>query len=100
MTEILTLLRDTWSMLFSTLAGGEHRRADVVTTLLAVLELVRQGRIRAQQTELFGEIVLERQQTEMSFAIENPETLGSRGGSGFIPDPERGGLGGSVSDPS
>jgi len=29
-------------------------------TLLAVLELVRQGRIRAQQTELFGEIVLER----------------------------------------
>jgi segregation and condensation protein A len=61
MTEILTLLRDTWSMLFSTLAGGERRRADVVTTLLAVLELMRQGRIRAQQTELFGEIVLERQ---------------------------------------
>jgi segregation and condensation protein A len=61
MTEILTLLRDTWSMLFSTLAGGERRRADVVVTLLAVLELVRQGRIRAQQTELFGEIVLERQ---------------------------------------
>ena len=61
MTEILSLLRDTWSMLFSTLAGGERRRADVVVTLLAVLELVRQGRIRAQQTELFGEIVLESQ---------------------------------------
>jgi segregation and condensation protein A len=61
MTEILSLLRDTWSMLFSTLAGGERRRADVVVTLLAVLELVRQGRIRAQQTDLFGEIVLERQ---------------------------------------
>lgn len=60
MTEILSLLRDTWSMLFSTLAGGERRRADVVVTLLAVLELVRQGRVRAQQTELFGEIVLER----------------------------------------
>jgi segregation and condensation protein A len=60
MTEILTLLRDTWSMLFSALAGGERRRADVVVTLLAVLELVRQGRIRAQQTEMFGEIVLER----------------------------------------
>jgi segregation and condensation protein A len=60
MTEILSLLRDTWSMLFSTLAGGERRRADVVVTLLAVLELVRQGRIRAQQTELFGDIVLER----------------------------------------
>jgi segregation and condensation protein A len=60
MTEILMLLRDTWSMLFSTLAGGERRRTDVVVTLLAVLELVRQGRIKAQQTELFGEIVLER----------------------------------------
>ena len=61
MTEILGLLRDTWSMLFSTLAGGERRRADVVVSLLAVLELVRQGRIRAQQTELFGEIVIESQ---------------------------------------
>jgi segregation and condensation protein A len=93
MTEILVLLRDTWSMLFSSLAGGERRRADVVVTLLAVLELVRQGRIRAQQTELFGEIVLERT-TEA-----NPEPLGTRGGSGVTPDPERGGLGGSVSDP-
>jgi segregation and condensation protein A len=61
MTEILGLLRDTWSLLFSSLAGGERRRTEVVTTLLAVLELVRQGRIRAQQTELFGEIVIERQ---------------------------------------
>jgi segregation and condensation protein A len=70
MTEILTLLRDTWSMLFSALAGGERRRADVVTTLLAVLELVRQGRIRTQQTELFGEIVVERQN-------ETPAPLGA-----------------------
>jgi segregation and condensation protein A len=73
MTEILTLLRDTWSMLFSTLAGGERRRSDVVVTLLAVLELVRQGRIRAQQTELFGEIVLERQQGEISFPLGDPD---------------------------
>lgn len=78
MTEILTLLRDTWSMLFSALAGGERRRADVVTTLLAVLELVRQGRIRTQQTELFGEIVVER-------ATETyPE---HRGGGGSVSDP-------------
>jgi segregation and condensation protein A len=91
MTEILSLLRDTWSMLFSTLAGGERRRADVVTTLLAVLELVRQGRIRAQQTDLFGEIVLERQ--------TGSEPVGTRGGSGFTPDPERGGLGEAVSAP-
>jgi segregation and condensation protein A len=85
MTEILSLLRDTWSMLFSTLAGAERHRADVVVTLLAVLELVRQGRIRAQQTELFGEIVLERQ--------TDTEPLGIRGGSRSTPDPERGAVG-------
>jgi segregation and condensation protein A len=61
MTEILSVLRDTWSLLFSSLTGGERTRADIVVTLLAVLELVRQGRIKTQQTELFGEIVIERQ---------------------------------------
>src|SRR5205085_11836303 len=61
MTEILSVLRDTWSLLFSSLTGGDRRRSEVVVTLLAVLELVKQGRIKAQQTELFGEIVIERQ---------------------------------------
>jgi chromatin segregation and condensation protein Rec8/ScpA/Scc1 (kleisin family) len=62
MTEILSVLRDTWSMLFSSLTGGgERKRSEVVVTLLAVLELVRQGRIKTQQTELFGDIVIERQ---------------------------------------
>ena len=61
MTEILSVLRDTWSLLFSSLSGGERKRSEVVVTLLAVLELVRQGRIKAQQTELFGDIVIERQ---------------------------------------
>jgi len=60
MAEILGLLRDTWSLLFSSLTGGERRRSEIVVTLLAVLELVRLGRIRTQQTELFGEIVIER----------------------------------------
>ena len=61
MTEILSVLRDTWSLLFSSLTGGERRRSEIVVTLLAVLELVRQGRVKAQQTELFGDIVIERQ---------------------------------------
>ena len=61
MTEILTLLRDSWSLLFSSLTGGERGRSEIVVTLLAVLELVRLGRIRTQQTELFGEIVIEHQ---------------------------------------
>jgi segregation and condensation protein A len=61
MTEILSVLRDTWSLLFSSLTGGERRRSEIVVTLLAVLELVRQGRVTAQQTELFGDIIIERQ---------------------------------------
>jgi segregation and condensation protein A len=63
MTEILTLLRDTWSLLFSSMTGGERRRSEIVTSLLAVLELCRQGKIRTQQTDLFGDIVIERQTT-------------------------------------
>jgi segregation and condensation protein A len=61
MTEILSVLRDTWSLLFTSLTGGERKRSEIVVTLLAVLELVRQGRVKTQQTDLFGEIVIERQ---------------------------------------
>lgn len=60
MTEILAVLRDTWSLLFSSLTGADRQRAEIVVTLLAVLELARLGNIRTQQTELFGEIVIER----------------------------------------
>jgi segregation and condensation protein A len=61
MTEILSLLRDTWSLLFSSMTGGDRKRSEIVVSLLAVLELCRQGKIRTQQTELFGDIVIERQ---------------------------------------
>jgi len=60
MAEILSLLRHTWSLLFSSLAGGPNRRSELVVTLLALLELVRLGQARAQQREPFGEIVIER----------------------------------------
>jgi segregation and condensation protein A len=59
MAEILRVLRDTWSLLFSSLTGNRGR-AEVVVTLLAVLELARLGQVRAHQTERFGEIVIER----------------------------------------
>jgi segregation and condensation protein A len=60
MGEILSLLRSTWSLLFSSVAGGERVRAEWVVTLLALLELVRLGQARARQAELFGDIVIER----------------------------------------
>jgi segregation and condensation protein A len=59
MNEILTLLRHTWSLLFSSIAGAERARAEWVVTLLALLELVRLGQVRARQAEPFGEITIE-----------------------------------------
>jgi segregation and condensation protein A len=60
MNEILTLLRDTWSLLFSSVAGPERVRAEWAVTLLALLELVRLGQVRARQAEPFGEITIEK----------------------------------------
>jgi segregation and condensation protein A len=60
MNEILELLRHTWSLLFSSVAGRERVRAEWVVTLLALLELVRLGQARARQAELFGEITIEK----------------------------------------
>ena len=59
MGEVIELLRHTWSILFSSVAGQERIRAEWVVTLLALLELVRLGQARAHQAELFGEIVIE-----------------------------------------
>ena len=60
MGEIMSLLRSTWSLLFSSVAGGDRVRAEWVVTLLALLEMVRLGQARARQSELFGDIVIER----------------------------------------
>ncbi len=70
MTEILSVLRDTWSLFFSSLAGPERGRPEIVVNLLAVLELVRLGRIRAEQTELFGDIVIERVSPDATVTLE------------------------------
>jgi segregation and condensation protein A len=60
MAMIAGVLEQSWYVLFSTLLGASPPRPEVVVTLLAVLELVRLQRARAQQQELFGEIVIER----------------------------------------
>jgi segregation and condensation protein A len=60
MAEILGVLDHSWYVLFWALLGASPPRPEVVVTLLAVLELVRVGRARVQQRELFGEIVIER----------------------------------------
>jgi len=60
MAEILGVLEHSWYVLFSALLGATPPRPEVVVTLLAVLELVRLQRARAQQRELFDDIVIER----------------------------------------
>ncbi len=72
MGEILDLLRHTWSLLFSSVAGGERIPAEWVVTLLALLELVRLGQARARQAELFGEIVIERHSGETAERRDPP----------------------------
>jgi segregation and condensation protein A len=84
MTEILTVLRDTWSLLFSSIVGADRQRAEIVVSLLAVLELTRLGNVRTQQTELFGDIVIERRaDAPMTLAAPTSDTVGSG-------DPDRG----------
>jgi segregation and condensation protein A len=60
MAMIAGVLDQSWYVLFSALLGASPARPEVVVTLLAVLELVRLQRARAQQRELFGDIVIER----------------------------------------
>lgn len=77
MTEILAVLRDTWSLLFSSLTGSGRHRPEIVVTLLAVLELARLGQIRAQQRDLFGDIVIERREAAPPAAPFTPSAEAS-----------------------
>jgi segregation and condensation protein A len=79
MSEILSLLRSTWSLLFSAVVGPERRRAELVVTLLALLELMRLGQARAEQLELFGDIVIAWGSGLGVGAVHEPEIPGVRG---------------------
>lgn len=58
---ILRQLLGRPAVLFSELIGSARCHGEVVVTFLAVLELVRRGRVRAIQTELFSPISITRQ---------------------------------------
>lgn len=66
MRHILELLTVYDSFTFSSLFEPDFDRNDIVTTFLAVLELLKYGRLRAEQEELFGEITL--------YAVEGADT--------------------------
>jgi len=48
------------SIHFDTLLGEDHTKEEVVVTFLALLELLKLGRVVIKQTEIFGPITIER----------------------------------------
>ena len=56
LAEVLAELHGGTWVPFSGLLAGSRTREELVLTFLALLELVRTGRARLVQTELFGEI--------------------------------------------
>jgi len=100
MTEILSVLRDTWSLFFSSLTSAERGRPEIVVNLLAVLELMRLGRIRAQQTELFGEIVIERANPEPTDPADDAGPLTAHTTTEVTVDVKPGGDGGTLGEGS
>lgn len=54
---------------FSEFLSEATTRVEIIVTLLAVLELIKQNRARVRQEELFGEIIIERQEPESDEAV-------------------------------
>lgn len=60
MAYLLNRLAHEGSLPFSSLFLGERRRLEMIVTFLALLELLRQGLVRARQPVPFGEILIAR----------------------------------------
>ncbi len=67
MERIVVMLGERRKLLFTDLFEPDYDKSDIVTTFLAVLELMKYGRLRAEQEEVFGIIWL--------FIVEEQEGL-------------------------
>ena len=67
MESILLMISVRREMIFTDLFEPDYDKSDIVTTFLAVLELLKYGRLRATQEEVFGEIKI--------YAIEGTEDM-------------------------
>lgn len=67
MTHISMMIAVRREMLFTDLFEPDYDKSDIVTTFLAVLELLKYGRLRATQEEVFGEITI--------YAVEGMEDM-------------------------
>jgi segregation and condensation protein A len=61
MSEILEWLKKDVQILFSMLLGKSSSKIDIITRLLAMLQLVRLNKINIWQSEPFGPIMIEKQ---------------------------------------
>jgi len=68
--EKINMIRDRVSLEdsvnFDALLGVVHTKEEVVVTFLALLELLKLGRVIIKQTEIFGPIIIERTNTDES----------------------------------
>ncbi len=67
MGNIVLMISVRRQMVFTDLFEPDYDKSDIVTTFLAVLELLKYGRLRATQDEVFGEITI--------YAIEGTEGM-------------------------
>ena len=67
MQHIIMLIAVRDEMKFTDIFEPDYDKSDIVTTFLAVLELLKYGRLRAVQEEVFGEIII--------YAVEGTDNL-------------------------
>ncbi len=60
---------------FREILSGVTTRVEIIVTLLALLELIKQNKVQARQDHMFGEIVIERQNSDEPLLSDaNPAT--------------------------
>lgn len=67
MENICSIIAIRREMDFADLFESDYDKSDIVTTFLAVLELLKYGRLHAKQEEMFGEIII--------YAVEGTENM-------------------------
>lgn len=62
--RLVSRVQDAFSLRFHEFAAGSGKKADVIVSFLAMLELVRRGALLASQNKHFGEIELQTNQPD------------------------------------
>lgn len=70
--RIVDLLSRSRRIRFGALMRTGHSRLEVIVTFLALLELIKQQRVRAVQEHLFGEIVVEARAPDAGSVVASP----------------------------